>query len=103
MSGQNAFWAYGPDNYVERDVIMVQPNHRLGPFGFTDLGIPEAPGNQVISNFGKNKIKSKQNHLHVCVKMAQSHILPCKTKTSTFPCFKYGISSSLRTHIEVLA
>jgi len=46
VSGQNAFWAYGPDNYVERDVIMVQPNHRLGPFGFTDLGIPEAPGNQ---------------------------------------------------------
>ena len=67
MSGQNAFWAYGPDNYVERDVIMVQPNHRLGPFGFTDLGIPEAPGNQVISNFCKNKIKSKQNHLHVCM------------------------------------
>ena len=73
MSGQNAFWAYGPDNYVERDVIMVQPNHRLGPFGFTDLGIPEAPGNQVISNFGKNKIKSKQNHLHVCVNADGCH------------------------------
>ena len=78
MSGQNAFWAYGPDNYVERDVIMVQPNHRLGPFGFTDLGIPEAPGNQVISNFGKNKIKSKQNHLHFCAQTAAiTPTLPC--------------------------
>jgi len=45
-SGNNAWWAYGPDNWVERDVIIVQPNHRLGVFGFLDLGIPEAPGNQ---------------------------------------------------------
>ena len=48
QSGNNAWWAYGADNYIERDVILVQPNHRLGPFGFTDLGIPEAPGNQVM-------------------------------------------------------
>ena len=45
-SGNNAWWAYGPDNWVERDVIIVQPNHRLGVLGFLDLGIPEAPGNQ---------------------------------------------------------
>ena len=48
QAGNNAWWAYGPDNWVERGVVLVQPNHRLGPFGFTDLGIPEAPGNQVI-------------------------------------------------------
>ena len=46
QAGNNAWWAYGPDNWVERGVVLVQPNHRLGPFGFTDLGIPEAPGNQ---------------------------------------------------------
>ena len=46
QQGNNAWWAYGPDNWIERDVIMVQPNHRLGVFGFTSLGIPEAPGNQ---------------------------------------------------------
>ena len=28
------------------DVIIVEPLYRLGPFGFTYLGIPEAPGNQ---------------------------------------------------------
>ena len=38
QSGNNAWWAYGADNYIERDVILVQPNHRLGPFGFTDMG-----------------------------------------------------------------
>ena len=48
QAGNNAWWAYGPDNWVEREVVLVQPNHRLGPFGFTDLGIPEAPGNQVM-------------------------------------------------------
>ena len=48
QAGNNAWWAYGPDNWVEREVVLVQPNHRLGPFGFTDLGILEAPGNQVM-------------------------------------------------------
>ena len=28
------------------DVVFVSPLYRLGPFGFTSLGIEEAPGNQ---------------------------------------------------------
>ena len=39
-------WSYGADTWIERDVIIVAPNHRLGTLGFTSLGIPEAPGNQ---------------------------------------------------------
>ena len=29
QSGNNAWWAYGADNWVEKDIIIVQPNHRL--------------------------------------------------------------------------
>jgi len=45
-AGGNQWWAYGAVPWMDRDVIIVEPNHRLGPFGFTSLGIPEAPGNQ---------------------------------------------------------
>ena len=45
-SGGNEWWTYGADTWIERDVIIVAPNHRLGTLGFTSLGIPEAPGNQ---------------------------------------------------------
>lgn len=48
QAGGNEWWAYGAESWMERNVILVQPNHRLGPFGFTSLGIPEAPGNQGI-------------------------------------------------------
>jgi hypothetical protein len=33
--------------HCPQDVIIVAPNHRLGPLGFTSLGTAEAPGNQV--------------------------------------------------------
>ena len=46
QSGGNQWWAYGAVPWMDRNVIIVEPNHRLGPFGFTSLGIPEAPGNQ---------------------------------------------------------
>ena len=44
QAGGNQWWAYGAAPWLQRDVIIVQPNHRLGPFGFTSLGIEEAPG-----------------------------------------------------------
>ena len=49
-----ARWSYGADTWIERDVIIVAPNHRLGTLGFTSLGIPEAPGNQVIGSVKGN-------------------------------------------------
>merc|ERR1711970_789865 len=48
QAGGNQWWTYGAAPFTERNVIIVEPNHRLGPFGFTSLGIPEAPGNQGI-------------------------------------------------------
>ena len=38
---------YGPDYWMQHDVIIVTVNYRLGPFGFLTLGIDEAAGNQV--------------------------------------------------------
>jgi len=37
---------YGPDYWMQHDVIIVTVNYRLGPFGFLTLGIDEAAGNQ---------------------------------------------------------
>ncbi|XP_026479344.1 esterase FE4-like [Ctenocephalides felis] len=34
-----------PDWLVEKDIVVVTFNYRLGPFGFLCLDIPEAPGN----------------------------------------------------------
>ncbi|XP_013178301.1 PREDICTED: esterase FE4-like [Papilio xuthus] len=36
---------YGPDYLIEKDVIVVTFNYRLGALGFLCLGIKEAPGN----------------------------------------------------------
>ena len=38
---------YGPDYWMQHDVIIVTVNYRLGPFGFLTLGIDGAAGNQV--------------------------------------------------------
>ena len=45
-AGANHFKEYGPMKWMAEEVIIVEPLYRLGPFGFTYLGIPEAPGNQ---------------------------------------------------------
>ncbi|CAH0389067.1 unnamed protein product [Bemisia tabaci] len=36
---------YGPDYLLEKDVIVVTFNYRVGPIGFLSLNIKEAPGN----------------------------------------------------------
>lgn len=40
----NAF-LYGPDFLIAEDVVLVTINYRLGPLGFLNAGIGEAPGN----------------------------------------------------------
>ena len=43
-SGQASM--YGPEHLLDRDVILVTVNYRLGPLGFFTLGNEEVPGNQ---------------------------------------------------------
>ncbi len=45
-SSYATYGCYHPCFFLYSDVIIVEPLYRLGPFGFTYLGIPEAPGNQ---------------------------------------------------------
>ncbi|XP_076685732.1 juvenile hormone esterase-like isoform X2 [Andrena cerasifolii] len=41
---------YGPDFFLEEDVIIVAMNYRLGPLGFLALGMDEARGNQALKD-----------------------------------------------------
>ena len=43
-SGQASM--YGPEHLLDKDVILVSINYRLGPLGFFTLGNEEVPGNQ---------------------------------------------------------
>ncbi|XP_054009205.1 juvenile hormone esterase-like, partial [Hylaeus anthracinus] len=43
-NGANAKDVYGPDRYIEEDVIMVAMKYRLGPLGFLSLDHPDARG-----------------------------------------------------------
>ena len=36
---------FHPDLLLERDVVLVVPHYRLGPFGFLAAGVESAPGN----------------------------------------------------------
>ena len=37
---------YGPQHLLDKDVILVTVNYRLGPLGFFSLGTEQVPGNQ---------------------------------------------------------
>ncbi|XP_054012347.1 juvenile hormone esterase-like isoform X1 [Hylaeus anthracinus] len=50
INGVNAKDVYGPDWYIEEDVIMVAMKYRLGPLGFLSLDHPDARGNQGLKD-----------------------------------------------------
>ena len=43
--GDATFFTYGPQPFMDKDVIIVTVNYRLGPFGFLSLGSEGAQGN----------------------------------------------------------
>ena len=45
LVGSGQFSKYGPIHIMDKDVILVTINYRLGPFGFLTLGTNEVPGN----------------------------------------------------------
>ncbi|XP_076381751.1 juvenile hormone esterase-like [Megalopta genalis] len=45
FSGSNSPSLYGPDFFLEEDVVMVSINYRVGTLGFLALNHPEATGN----------------------------------------------------------
>ena len=47
IHGSNRFDEQGPQDYMDREVIIVTINYRLGPFGFLSLG-----NDEVFSNAG---------------------------------------------------
>ncbi|XP_037044089.1 esterase B1-like [Bradysia coprophila] len=57
-SGNDNF--YGPDFFINEDVVLVTLNYRLGVFGFMSLGTPEYSGNMGLKdqNLAINWIKN---------------------------------------------
>ena len=45
ITGSNNFASQGPQDYMDRNVIIVTINYRLGPLGFLSLGTEEVSGN----------------------------------------------------------
>ena len=43
--GSNNYKQYGPMHFMDRGVVMVVPNYRLGPLGFLSMGTPDVAGN----------------------------------------------------------
>lgn len=50
VTGSSAAWIYGPGSLLDRDVILVTANYRLGVLGYLTLGKPgedvDVQGNQ---------------------------------------------------------
>ena len=45
FAGDSGELLYGPGNLLDKDVIFVSMNYRLGIFGFLTLGDDALPGN----------------------------------------------------------
>ena len=45
LTGDSGDLRYGPGNLLDKDVIFVSINYRLGVFGFLSLGNDLLPGN----------------------------------------------------------
>ncbi|XP_026479336.1 esterase B1-like [Ctenocephalides felis] len=50
LSGSGNSDTFGPDWLVARNMVVVTLNYRLGPFGFLNLGIADAPGNMGLKD-----------------------------------------------------
>lgn len=47
--GGNTNW-YSPRYLLDKDVVLVVPNYRLGPLGFLSTGDGVAPGNNALKD-----------------------------------------------------
>lgn len=45
MCGSAFRMMYGPDHLLDKDVILITANHRLGALGFLSTGDANCPGN----------------------------------------------------------
>lgn len=76
--GSGTSYRFGPKFFMEKDVVLVTINYRLGPLGFLNLDIPEAPGNaglkdQVYSDwFSVYRLIVK--YVHKCRKISSGQI-----------------------------
>ena len=43
--GSNTYQEYGPNIWMDQDIIVVAVNYRLGAFGFLSTATEELPGN----------------------------------------------------------
>lgn len=50
LSGSGNSDTFGPDWLVARDMVVVTLNYRLGPFGYLNLEIEDAPGNMGLKD-----------------------------------------------------
>ena len=51
LTGDSSEDLYGPGNLLDKDVIFVSLNYRLGVFGFLTLGDELLPGNLGMISF----------------------------------------------------
>ncbi|XP_076623246.1 esterase B1-like [Colletes latitarsis] len=50
QTGSDSKGTFGPDGFLEKDIVMVDMNYRLGVLGFLALGVPDAQGNQGLKD-----------------------------------------------------
>ncbi|XP_043248655.1 juvenile hormone esterase-like [Colletes gigas] len=50
QTGNDGKAMYGPDGFLEKDIVMVDMNYRVGVLGFLALGVPDAQGNQGLKD-----------------------------------------------------
>ena len=46
QAGTYVYGRYGPKHFMEKDIVIVSINYRLGPLGFFSMGDSDVPGNQ---------------------------------------------------------